>query len=118
MTTSPLLILAQAAGSPAPGGLLGNPMVFPVLMIVMMYFLLIRPQRKKAKELEALQKSAKPGDHVITIGGVHGIIASVKEKTLMVKIADNVKVELDKSAVATVIKKSDETSAPATVTTT
>lgn len=117
MTASPLLFLAQASGTAGGGGLLGNPMVFPVLMIVMMYFLLIRPQRKKAKELENLQKSAKPGDHVITIGGVHGIIASVKERTLMVKIADNVKIEMDKSAIATVIKKSDESAAPATVTT-
>ena len=51
MTASSLLLIAQASGTPAgPGGLLGNPMVFPVLMIVMMYFLLIRPQRKKAKE--------------------------------------------------------------------
>ena len=116
MTASSLLLIAQASGAPAgPGGLLGNPMVFPVLMIVMMYFLLIRPQRKKAKEQEELQKGSKIGDQVISIGGIHGIITSVKDKTVMVKIADNVKVELDKTAIATVIRKSDEPATPAVV---
>ena len=107
------LILAQdAAPAGGPGGLLGNPMIFPILMIVVMYFLLIRPQRKKQQEQEALQKSAKSGDQVITIGGAHGTIASVKEKTVIVRIADNVKVEFDKSAIATVLKRSDEPTLP------
>ncbi len=108
MTSSSLILLAEgAAPAGGPGGLFGNPLVFPILMIVMMYFLLIRPQRKKQQEAEALQKSAKTGDQVVTIGGAHGIITSVKEKTVVVKIADNVKVEFDKSAIATVVKKSD-----------
>jgi len=107
-----LLLLAQeAAPGGAPGGLLGNPMIFPILMIVVMYFLLIRPQRKKQKEQEELQKGAKTGDQVITIGGAHGTITSVKEKTVMVRIADGVKVEFDKSAIATVVKRSEETAA-------
>lgn len=113
MTASSLLVIAQASGtaSSGPGGLLGSPMVFPVLMIVMMYFLLIRPQRKKAQEQENLQKSAKVGDQVVTIGGLHGIITSVKEKTVMVKIADNVKVEFDKTAIASFTKRTDEPAA-------
>jgi len=103
-----LFTLAQApAGGAAPGGLLGNPLVFMVLMIVMMYFLLIRPQRKRQQEHEALIKSLSVGDHVVMSGGEHGIVTSLHDKTLKVKVADNVKVEYDRSAVGTVIKKSD-----------
>lgn len=81
-------------------------MVFMGLMFVMMYFLIIRPQRKKQKEAEALQKGMKSGDRVVTIGGVHGTVTNVKDTTVTVRIADNVKVEFEKSAIATV-KKSD-----------
>lgn len=100
--------LAQApAGGAAPGGLLGNPLVFMVLMIVMMYFLLIRPQRKRQQDHETLIKSLAVGDHVVMSGGEHGIVTSLHEKTLKVKIADNVKVEYDRSSVGTVTKKSE-----------
>jgi preprotein translocase subunit YajC len=102
------LILAQApAGGAPPGGLLGNPLVFMVLMIVMMYFLLIRPQRKRQKEHETLVKSLAVGDHVVLGGGEHGIVTSLHDRTIKVKIADNVKVEYERAAVATVTKKSD-----------
>lgn len=79
-----------------------------VLMFVMMYFLLIRPQRQRQKQQDAMQTALKAGDHVVTIGGQHGIISSVKEKTVMLKIADNVKTEFDRSAIASVTKKSSE----------
>ncbi|MEN3943944.1 preprotein translocase subunit YajC [Prosthecobacter sp. SYSU 5D2] len=115
MTASFLTILAQApAGGAAPGGLFGNPMVFMVLMFIMMYFLLIRPQRMRQKELEKLINSVKVGDHVILNGGEHGIITSVKDKTVMVKLADNVKVEYERSAIATISKKSDVVEATTT----
>lgn len=101
---------AQAAGGAAPGGggLLGNPMVFMVLMFVMMYFVLIRPQRTRQKQHEELIKSLKSGDHVVTAGGVHGIIASVKDTTVMLRVADNVRVEYDRTAIATVKKTADK----------
>lgn len=105
MTQTFLSILAQAA--PAQGGLLGNPMVFMVLMFVVMYFLLIRPQRQKQKEQEKLINSVKVGDHVVLNGGEHGIITSVKDRSVMVKVADNVKIEYERSAISTVSKKSD-----------
>ena len=106
--TSSLLLIAQAAADPAASSPLGNPMIMMVLMLVMMYFLLIRPQRQRQKQQETMQTSIKTGDHVVTIGGAHGIVASVKEKTIMVKVADNVRIEFDKSAVASVSKKSSE----------
>jgi preprotein translocase subunit YajC len=99
------LVLAQAAGSPPAG--LGNPLWMFVIMIVMMYFIAIRPQQKRMKEHQALVASAKVGDHVVMECGVHGIITSMKERTVMVKIADNVKVEYERVKIAAVSKKSD-----------
>jgi preprotein translocase subunit YajC len=102
------LTLAQAAGGGAPqGGLLGNPLVFMVLMIVMMYFLLIRPQRKRQQEHDKLIKAISVGDHIVMSGGEHGIVTSLHEKTIKVKVADNVKIEYDRGAVATITKKTD-----------
>jgi preprotein translocase subunit YajC len=73
----------------------------------MMYFVLIRPQRQRQKAHEELVKNVKTGDHIVTAGGVHGIVASVKDTTLMLRVADNVRVEYDRSAVATVKKKTE-----------
>jgi preprotein translocase subunit YajC len=100
-------VLAQAeAPMPQPG--MGNPIIFMVLMFVVMYFLLIRPQRKRQMEHDALVKALAVGDHVVMNGGEHGIITSLHDKTVRVKIADNVKVEYERSAVGTVIKPSAE----------
>ncbi|MBX7207771.1 MAG: preprotein translocase subunit YajC [Verrucomicrobiaceae bacterium] len=112
-----LLHFAQSAGggAGAPGGLLGNPMVFMVLMFVMMYFVLIRPQRQRQKQHEELLKALKAGDHVVTSGGEHGIISSIKETTVMLRVADNVRIEYDRAAIASVKKAADkpEEAAPA-----
>ena len=85
------------------------------LMFVIFYVLLIRPQRKRQKELEAKVKSLKTGMRVVTIGGIHGIASNIKERTITVKIADNVKVEFEKSAIANVIPKGNGKEQDATV---
>jgi preprotein translocase subunit YajC len=99
-------ILAQAAGAGA-GSPFGNPLIMMVLMFVMMYFVAIRPGQKRMKEHQKLIASVTVSDHVIMESGVHGIITSVKDRTVMVKIADNVKVEYERSKIAAVTKKSD-----------
>lgn len=87
-------------------------MVVPFVCIgIIFYFLIIRPQSKKAKEQQMLIESLKAGDKVITTGGIHGILISVKETTVTVKIADNVKIEVDKAAVAVASKRSEEAAA-------
>lgn len=102
---SSIEILAQAEGG---GGSGTQTMVMLVLMFVMFYFILIRPQKKRQKELDAKIKSLKTGMKVVTIGGINGIVSNVKERTLVVKVADNVKIEFEKSAVATVVNKDDK----------
>ncbi len=82
-------------------------MLIPFLCIgVIFYFLIIRPQKKKQKDQDNLIKSLKTGDHVVTAGGIHGIIANVKERSMMLKVADNVKIEVEKSSVTRVTKSS------------
>ena len=107
-----ILFLAQA-GDGQPPNPLGNGMIFPVLMIVMMYFIIFRPQQKRMKEHQKLISSINVDDHVIMESGVHGIITSIKDRTVMVKIADNVKVQFERSKIATVTKKSDVVEATA-----
>lgn len=71
-----------------------------VLLIVIFYFFLIRPQNKKQKETEKMLAALKKGDKVVTIGGIHGVVSSLKEKTAIVKVDDNVKMEFSRSAIS------------------
>ncbi len=98
-------ILAQAAGQ--QGGPLGSPILLPILMIVVMYFIIFRPQQKRMKEHQKLISAVQVDDHVIMEGGEHGIITSVKDRTVMVKVADGVKIQYERSKIAAVTKKSD-----------
>lgn len=87
-------------------------MFIPMLFVfAIMYFLMIRPQRKKQQELEKQIKALKTGDRVITQGGIHGVVANVKgdnSTSLTLKIADNVKIEIEKSAVTNVVRDSKD----------
>ncbi len=74
------------------------------LVFLVFYMLLIRPQRKQEAERKSMIEKLKKNDEIVTIGGVHGTVVGVKEKTFLVRIDDNVKVEVDKTAVASVTK--------------
>lgn len=101
----PLFLLAQApAGSPAPPGS-GLISLLPFLLIfVIMYYVMIRPQMRRQKEQQKLVSALKTGDRVVTASGIHGMITNVKDSTVLVKVADNVKIEMEKSAVTNVVK--------------
>ena len=106
MNISDLLLLAQAPAQQQPNLLVSMmPLIF---IFVIFYFLLIRPQQKRQKEHEKLVSALKTGDQVITSSGIHGTIANVKDKTVIVRIADNVKVEFDRAAITAVVKASSE----------
>ena len=70
-----------------------------------MYFVLFRPQMRRQKEQLRLISSLKTGDRVVTSAGIHGMITNVKDTTVTVKVADNVKIEMEKSAVTNVLKE-------------
>ena len=99
------LFLAQATAAAAPSNFLVQ--LAPLFFIgIIFYFLLIRPQQKQRKAHQALLAAVKTGDKVVTNSGIHGMIANVKEQTVLLKVADNVKIEIDKAAI-TGIEKAD-----------
>ncbi len=105
------MIKLLAMGQPPPGtqpnqtGQLLQMLGTLVFFVVVMYFLMIRPQQKKAKEHAALLKAVKPGDKVLTSGGVLGVVVSVKERSIAIRSADT-KLEVVKSAVTEILEKS------------
>lgn len=98
----PLPALAQAEGG-GPGG--GFIIIFYVLLFAGLWFLLLAPQRKKQKAHEKLLSELGTGDRIITSGGIYGEITNVKADRFILRIADNTKVELSKSAVQNKIEK-------------
>jgi len=97
-----LQVFAQASGQGAQGM---GPMIFIwVLIFGAMWFFMIAPQRKKQKQHEKMLTSLSSGDKVITAGGIHGTITNVKDDRFVVRIAEGVKIELQKSSVLTVIE--------------
>ena len=100
---STLFTLAQKQD--APGGLLGRPEFMIVIMIVLFYFLLIRPQQKQRKEQMQRINALETGDKVVTTAGIHGIVHNIKDKTVVIKVAEGTMIEFDKMAVTTVTKK-------------
>ncbi len=104
-----LVTLAQA-----PGGGSGNMlnMMMPMVLIFgIMYFMLIRPQQRKEKERRELINNLKTGSRVLFSGGILGTVTNVKDSTFIVKIADNVKVEIARGAVSRVLEKGEKLSA-------
>ena len=97
---------AQAAGQAAPGGLFGgglSGLLFPVILIGIMYFLMIRPQMKRSKEHRAMLEKLAKGDEVITNGGIAGTVSDIGDSFITVEIADNVRVRVQKGAIGNVL---------------
>ena len=87
-----------------PGGGIGSFFVPLIFIFIIMYFVMIRPQKKRQEQQQKLVTSLKTGDRVITNAGIHGLISNVKDTTVIVKVADNVKIEMEKSAISNVLK--------------
>jgi preprotein translocase subunit YajC len=89
----------------APAGTAGSslPMLLPLLLIPVLYLVMIRPQQKRQKQWQAMLSSIKAGDRVTTAGGLRGIILSIKDDAIVIRVApDNIKIEVAKNAIATV----------------
>jgi preprotein translocase subunit YajC len=84
-------------------------LVVPILLVVVFYFALLRPQQRKQKEHTELLKTVRAGDKIVTTGGVVAVVVTVKEKTLSIRSADS-KFEITKSAVAEITERSGESS--------
>jgi preprotein translocase subunit YajC len=97
-----LVAQAQSPAPTGPGGGIGFFVPF-IFIFIIMYFVMFRPQKKRQEQQQKLISALKTGDRVVTNGGIHGLISNVKETTVIVKVADNVKIEMEKSAITTVL---------------
>lgn len=83
-----------------------NPIIqfLPMILIFgIFYFLLIRPQKQKEKEHQKMLAAIKKNDEIVTLGGIHGTVVNLKEKTLTLRIDENVKMEIERSSVAYIL---------------
>lgn len=99
-----LLPLAQAAPS---GGLFGNPLLLMGLLFVVMWFTMIRPQTKQAKAHRELVSRLTKGDRIVTVGGIHGTIRQVDERTILVEVDGGTKLRVDKGKVGYTVSSTE-----------
>lgn len=92
------VLQAAPAGVPAAGSS-WSMWIMLILIFVVMWFFMIRPQRKQQKELQKFRDGLKKGDKIVTIGGIYGTVVEVKEKSLLIEIDSNVKIRVDKNSV-------------------
>ncbi|QEN07422.1 preprotein translocase subunit YajC [Oceanispirochaeta crateris] len=99
------LLMGMPAGgsSGSTGGSMTTSLVTFALVIGIFYFLIIRPQNKKQKETKNMIEAVKKNDKIITIGGIRGTVHAVKEETVIIKVDDECKLEINKSAISTVL---------------
>jgi len=95
------------AATPAPGG--GFGMLLPILLFIpLLYLLMFRPQQKRQKQWQEMLANIKSGDRVTTAGGIRGIILSIKDDSIIIRVApDNLKLEIAKNAIASVTTQED-----------
>jgi preprotein translocase subunit YajC len=107
-----LLLLLMAPppgdGSGGGGGLVSTLIMFGSI-IAIFWFMILRPQQKKQKQHQQMLDSLKKGDKVVMSGGMHGSIAGMDDKTVLVQVADNVKMKFEKSAISAVIREAEAT---------
>ncbi|HUI30095.1 MAG TPA: preprotein translocase subunit YajC [Candidatus Acidoferrales bacterium] len=96
------LALMAPQGGDGGGSMISTLLMFG-LIIVIFYFMIIRPQSKRQKERQKMLEAMKKGDKVVTSGGIHGKIIAMEDKTVLLEIADNIKVKVEKSAVSAVV---------------
>lgn len=92
------IILQTAAAQPAGNGLWSMLIMFALIFAVM-YFFMIRPQKKQQKAIEEMRKALTKGDKVITAGGIYGTIADIDETSVLIKVDGDVKIRVDKSCI-------------------
>ena len=79
-----------------------------VAIVAIFYFLILRPQKKRQNETQKMLSALKKGDRIVTAGGIHGVIQSVKDSTVIVKVDENVKLEFNRASISGVISQAKE----------
>lgn len=101
-----IITMMPQGGDAGGGGLISTLIMFGAIFLIF-YFMIIRPQQKRAKEKEKMLSAMDKGDKVVTSGGMHGTIAGLDDKTVLLQVADNVKLKFERSAISTILSKKD-----------
>jgi preprotein translocase subunit YajC len=102
----------EASGAAGSTGSMMTTFVTFGLIIVIFYFLIIRPQKKRDRETKEMLAAIKKGDKVVSIGGIHGTVVAVKETTVVVKVDDNTRIEFSRNAISSIVNRKAETTEP------
>lgn len=97
-------LIAMAPQGNGGGGLTSTLIMFGLIFVIF-YFMILRPQQKRQKERQQMLDNVKKGDKVVTAGGIHGKIVGVEDKALLVEIAENTKVKVERSSITNIIKE-------------
>lgn len=106
--TMTAMVLAMGTGAAPGGNPLSGPLPLMLIVFAIFYFMLIRPQQRKEKARRKMIEEVKSGDRVLFSGGILGTVANVKDQLLVVKVADNVKLEIARGAVNRVLEKDEK----------
>jgi len=98
--------MAPASGGSSEGSLISTLVMFG-LIIAIFYFLILRPQQKRQKDRQKMLDAVKKGDKVVTAGGMHGTVAGLDDKTVLLQVSDNVKMKFDRSAIGNILKEGE-----------
>jgi len=101
-----LIAMAPSGSGGGGGGLVSTIIMFGAIFLIF-YFMIIRPQQKRSKERDKMLSNIEKGDKIITSGGLHGTIAGIDEKTVLIQVGDNIKMKFERSAVASVVSKKE-----------
>jgi len=100
-------LLAMAPQGEGGGSMVSTLIMFGAIFAIF-YFMIIRPQQKKAKEREKMLSEIKKGDKVLTSGGMHGVVSGLDDKTCLIDVGNNVKLKFDRSAISGITTKKEE----------
>jgi preprotein translocase subunit YajC len=98
------IILAMAPQGSGGGGSMVSTLIMFGAIFAIFYFMIIRPQQKRAKQREKMLSEIQKGDKVITNSGMHGTVVGMEDKTYLIQVSDNVKIKFEKSAITSVVK--------------
>jgi preprotein translocase subunit YajC len=101
------LIFAMSPSPDGGGGSMMSTVIMFGAIFVIFYFMIIRPQQKRAKEREKMLSNIQKGDRVVTSGGLHGVIAGLDEKTVLLQVNENNKMKFERSAIASIISSKE-----------
>jgi preprotein translocase subunit YajC len=113
LLTAAIPLLAQQGDQPPQTSFMGSILPMMLVMFLIIYFLMIRPEQKKQKAKQKMMEELKKGDRVLTIGGIHGTVSSMKGNTVIVKTSDSTTLEVAKTAVSSVLNKDGSEKTPA-----